>query len=60
MLGMLVHNEHVIEDLRNKGIEILEEETLLKNEDDLKEGDIVIIRAHGTIKEIYDRLEEKK
>ena len=60
MLGMLVHNEHVIEDLRKKGIEILEEETLLKNEDDLKEGDIVIIRAHGTIKEIYDRLEEKK
>ncbi|WP_320047277.1 4-hydroxy-3-methylbut-2-enyl diphosphate reductase [uncultured Ilyobacter sp.] len=60
MLGMLVHNEHVIEDLRKKGIEILKEGTLLKNEDDLKEGDIVIIRAHGTTKEIYARLEEKK
>ncbi|WP_319203549.1 4-hydroxy-3-methylbut-2-enyl diphosphate reductase [uncultured Ilyobacter sp.] len=60
MLGMLVHNEHVIEDLRKKGIEILEEETLIKNEDDLKEGDVVIIRAHGTIKEIYDKLKEKK
>ncbi len=60
MLGMLVHNEHVIEDLRKKGIEILEEETVLKNEDDLAEGDIVIIRAHGTIKKIYDRLSEKK
>lgn len=60
MLGMLVHNEHVIEDLRKKGIEILEEEILLKNQDDLTEGDIVIIRAHGTIKKIYDRLAEKK
>ncbi|WP_319369920.1 4-hydroxy-3-methylbut-2-enyl diphosphate reductase [uncultured Ilyobacter sp.] len=59
MLGMLVHNEHVIEDLRKKGIKILEEEAVLKNKDDLEEGDIVIIRAHGTIKQIYDRLEEK-
>jgi 4-hydroxy-3-methylbut-2-enyl diphosphate reductase len=60
MLGMLVHNEYVIEDLRKKGIELLEEETLLKDEDDLSENDIVIIRAHGTIKELYNKLIERK
>lgn len=60
MLGMLVHNEYVIEDLRKQGIELLKEETLLKDEDDLVEGDIVIVRAHGTIKELYDKLVERK
>ncbi len=60
MLGMLVHNEHVIEDLRKKGIEILKEETLLEDKDDLSEGDIVIVRAHGTIKEIYNKLIKRK
>ncbi len=60
MLGMLVHNEHVIDKLKSKGVEILEEADLLEGRDNLAEGDIVVVRAHGTIKPVYDKLLERK
>jgi 4-hydroxy-3-methylbut-2-enyl diphosphate reductase len=59
MLGMLVHNEQVIENLEKKGITIITEEEVLKEKTPLKDGDSIIIRAHGTIKKIYEILEEK-
>ena len=60
MLGMLVHNEHVINKLTDQGVEILDEKTLLEDNDRLVEGDIVIVRAHGTIKSVYEKLVERK
>jgi len=60
MLGMLVHNEHVIDKLKAQGVEILEEETLMEDRDNLQEGDVVIVRAHGTIKPLYDKLIERR
>ncbi|WP_270749390.1 4-hydroxy-3-methylbut-2-enyl diphosphate reductase [Fusobacterium hominis] len=59
ILGMLVHNESVVEELKNKGFEIIEEEDILHGKDKLQSKDIVIIRAHGTTKEIYSILNEK-
>lgn len=58
ILGMLVHNKVVIKEMENKGFEILNEDDLLSHKINLKKDDLVIIRAHGTTKEIYKILEE--
>lgn len=58
ILGMLVHNKVIIKDMEDKGFEILNEEDLLSGKIHLGENDLVIIRAHGTTKEIYKILDE--
>ncbi|MDO4690382.1 MAG: bifunctional 4-hydroxy-3-methylbut-2-enyl diphosphate reductase/30S ribosomal protein S1 [Fusobacterium sp.] len=60
ILGMLVHNKYVMENMKNKGFEVIDEEEILNDSSKLKEGDIVIIRAHGTTKAIHNKLKEKK
>ncbi len=54
--GPIVHNEMVVQELEEKGVRVLNSKEELKK---LDEG-IVIIRAHGVGKEIYDILESKK
>ena len=58
ILGMLVHNKVVIKEMENKGFEVLKEEDLLSHKIHLGKNDLVIIRAHGTTKEIYKILDE--
>ena len=58
ILGMLVHNKVVIKDMEDKGFEILKEEDLLAHKIRLGKNDLVVIRAHGTTKEIYKILDE--
>lgn len=53
--GPIIHNEEVVKDLRNKGVEVLNTLEELKT---LSEG-IVIIRSHGVSKEVYEILEER-
>lgn len=60
ILGMLVHNKDVIDEMREIGFETVTEEEILSGKDSLIAGDIVVIRAHGTTSEIWKRLEEKK
>ena len=60
ILGMLVHNENVVSELKQEGFKIIEEEEILARNDGLKENDIVIIRAHGTTSEVYRLLKERK
>lgn len=55
ILGMLVHNKEVMNALKQKDIEIVEEDEI----DTLNIGDIVVVRAHGTTKSIYEKLEKK-
>ncbi|BDU49880.1 4-hydroxy-3-methylbut-2-enyl diphosphate reductase [Haliovirga abyssi] len=57
MLGMIVHNKTVIDDLLEKGIKIINNNNNIEN---LNSNDIVIIRAHGVSKEIYKLLDEKR
>lgn len=53
-LGELVHNKQVIQDLNEKGIEFIE------NIDEIKvDNALIIIRAHGIQKNIYDKVKEK-
>lgn len=59
ILGMLVHNEHVAEEIKNLGFITLSEEDVLEERVELFENDVVIIRAHGTQKRIYEKLKEK-
>ena len=52
--GPLIHNEEVVKELKNKGVEVVDSVEELKA---LKEG-IVIIRSHGVSKDIYKIMEE--
>lgn len=60
ILGMLVHNEHVVSELSKQGFKIVEERDILAGKDELQKGDIVIIRAHGTSERIFQLLKEKE
>lgn len=60
ILGMLVHNEHVVNQLSKQGFKIVEEMDILQGKDELQKGDIVIIRAHGTSERIFNILKEKE
>lgn len=59
ILGMVVHNKDVVKKMSEIGFLTITEEELLEGKDNLKKGDIVIIRAHGTTKEIYEILRKK-
>jgi 4-hydroxy-3-methylbut-2-enyl diphosphate reductase len=50
MLGEIVHNEHVIEALRAKGLRIVQ--TL----EDVPAGGVVILQSHGSTRKRYDEL----
>lgn len=52
--GPIIHNEEVVKDLENKGIKVIHSEEELNA---IKEG-TVIIRSHGTAKNIYCILEK--
>lgn len=50
-LGEIVHNKQVVDELKNKGIEFIE---------DINEADsTTIIRAHGVSKDIYEKAKSK-
>ncbi len=51
--GPIIHNREVVEDLRSKGVEVIENAVEIP---ELK-GQIMIIRPHGVPKEIYDLAE---
>ncbi|NBK93117.1 4-hydroxy-3-methylbut-2-enyl diphosphate reductase [bacterium 1XD21-13] len=53
--GPIVHNETVVQELEEKGVQVLNTKEELAS---LEEG-TVIIRAHGVGKHIYDLLEQK-
>ena len=53
MLGDLIHNTHVVEDLAARGIR------KTSDTDSLGQGDTVIIRSHGELKSILDGLEQR-
>jgi 4-hydroxy-3-methylbut-2-enyl diphosphate reductase len=53
-LGELIHNSQIMDALERKGIKKID------SIDALKEGDCVIIRAHGVGKQVYDELDARK
>ena len=54
MLGTIVHNERVIENLSNAGAKVVE--TL----DDVPEDKPILFRAHGTAPELWKKADKKK
>lgn len=60
ILGMVVHNKIVVKEMENLGFKIVTEEEILEDKDNLKENDILIIRAHGTTRQILNKLIDKK
>jgi len=53
-LGEIVHNEHVIDDLEKNGMIVVD------NINKIPDCSKMIIRAHGEVKEVYDKAKEKK
>ena len=53
--GPIIHNEEVVEDLRKKGVHVVNTVEEIKQ---IHEG-TMIIRSHGVSKEIYDLLEQQ-
>lgn len=51
MLGDLIHNAHVVEELARTGVQ------KIQNIDRLGPGDTVVIRSHGELKTVLDALE---
>ncbi|MBU1076814.1 MAG: hypothetical protein KKH98_05940, partial [Spirochaetes bacterium] len=56
MLGEVVHNEHVINDLKNKGLKLIKDFKRIPN---IKDG-VLVIQSHGISRKIYDELEKRK
>lgn len=54
-LGPIIHNEEVVRDLEERGVQVLSSEEELKK---IKTG-TVIIRSHGVAKRIYDLIESQ-
>lgn len=52
-LGEIVHNERVVKDLENKGM------ITINNIEEAPDNSKVIIRAHGDLKETYDKAKDK-
>ncbi len=50
--GPIIHNEEVVKDLEHKGVQVIENETQLR---DIREG-TVVIRSHGVSKQICDEI----
>lgn len=53
--GPIIHNEEVVRDLEEKGVRVIQ----TKEELSALEKGIVVIRAHGVSREIYDILNKK-
>ena len=53
--GPIIHNEEVVRDLEEKGVQVIQSQEELAA---LEQG-IVIIRAHGVRREVYDILDKK-
>jgi len=60
ILGMLVHNKNVVEDMEKKGFITISEEDLISGKIKFEKKDLIIIRAHGTTEEIYDILKRSE
>ncbi|MGL6067097.1 MAG: 4-hydroxy-3-methylbut-2-enyl diphosphate reductase [Cetobacterium sp.] len=60
ILGMVVHNKDVVDEMKRIGFVIIEEEEILNGKDPLVKGDTIIIRAHGTTAEIINILKQKQ
>ena len=54
-LGPIIHNEEVVRDLEEKGVQVINSKEELEA---LKEG-VVVIRSHGVGREIYELLERQ-
>ena len=53
--GPIIHNEEVVQDLEEKGVQVINSKEELEA---LKEG-VVVIRSHGVGREIYELLERQ-
>ena len=51
--GAIVNNEEVVEDLRRKGVSVIEDQEAFKK---IKRG-TVVIRAHGVARAVYEQIE---
>lgn len=61
ILGMLIHNEDALNKLKEVGIDTLyhKDKSLLELIDEIKDGSVVILTAHGHSKAVEEKLNER-
>lgn len=61
LLGHIIHNKHVVKDLKNKGVIVIEDKSKTRLEllDSISSGS-VILSAHGVSPLVYQKIKEKK
>ena len=52
-LGEIIHNEHVVNDLKQKGVSVY------SDVNDVPDGTTVVIRTHGVGKNVYDSIQKR-
>ena len=55
--GPIIHNEEVVKDLADKGVQVLEDPDSLTEEQKKQKG-TVVIRSHGVSKKAYEQLKQ--
>ena len=56
-MGPIIHNEIVVNDLAEKGVRIIDDDLVCKEEGGCPpEGSTVIVRSHGISRELYEKL----
>lgn len=53
-LGHIIHNRHMIDELSNKGVRVI------NNIEEVKKDETIVIRSHGVSQNIYDKLLNKQ
>lgn len=52
-LGEIIHNEHVVNDLKKRGVQVY------TDVDEVPDGTTLVIRTHGVGKAVYDKIEKR-
>lgn len=53
-LGPIIHNQQLVDKLAKRGVRII------SSLDEVKNGEVVVIRSHGVGQDVYDELKQKK
>ena len=59
-LGPIIHNEYVVNDLKKKGVGVIDDDLICEDTGEIPpEGSVVIIRSHGVSEEMYSRIKNR-
>ena len=59
-LGPIIHNEYVVDDLKKKGVGVIDDDLICEDTGEIPpEGSVIIIRSHGVSEEMHNRIRNR-